>query len=109
RMDFAQMLRTHRESKADVTLAVLPVVKEQTPELGLARLDRKGRVVGFVEKPKKDEQLAGLELPPEWLRQRGVSDPRRVYLANMGIYLFKHQVLLDLLNVQPLATDFGKE
>src|SRR5687768_8891560 len=62
RMDFRQMLRTHRDSKADVTLAVLPVVKEQTPELGLARIDESGRIVGFVEKPKTDEARAGLEL-----------------------------------------------
>ena len=27
----------------------------------------------------------------------------------MGIYLFKRDVLLDLLNAKPLATDFGKE
>ena len=27
----------------------------------------------------------------------------------MGIYLFKRDVLLDLLNATPLATDFGKE
>ncbi len=109
RMDFAQMLNTHRTSNADVTIAVLPVVKAQTPELGLARLDTSGRIVGFVEKPKRDELLAGLELAPEWLRQRGALDPNRNYLANMGIYLFKRDVLLDLLNIQPLATDFGKE
>src|SRR5205085_12385218 len=83
--------------------------REWTPELGLARLDQSGRIVGFVEKPKKDEQLVGLELAPEWLRQRGVRDLHRNYLANMGIYLFKRHVLLDLLNAQPPATDFGKD
>src|ERR1700737_3644616 len=56
RMDFAQMLKTHRASNADVTLAVLPVVKAQTSELGLAHLDASGRIIGFVEKPKRDEQ-----------------------------------------------------
>jgi glucose-1-phosphate adenylyltransferase len=109
RMDFRQMLKTHRETKADVTLAMLPVVKEQTPELGLARIDEFGRVTGFVEKPKTDAQRAGLELSPQWLKQRGVNDAPRNYLANMGIYLFKRNVLLDLLNAPPLATDFGKE
>src|SRR4051812_7521791 len=29
RMDFRQLLRTHRESKADVTIAVLPVPRDQ--------------------------------------------------------------------------------
>lgn len=109
RMDFRHMLKTHRDSNADVTLAVLPVVKEQTPELGLTRLDGAGRVVGFVEKPKTDEARAGLELSPQWLKERGVADTSRNYLANMGIYLFKRKVLLEMLNAPPLATDFGKE
>lgn len=109
RMDFRQMLKTHRDTNADVTIATLPVVEAVTSELGLARLDGEGRVIGFVEKPKTAEGRAGLELAPEWLRQRGVTDPKRNYLANMGIYLFKRQVLLDLLNLQPIPTDFGKE
>src|SRR6266446_6072249 len=46
RMDFRQMLQTHRDSNADVTLAVLPIVKAQTSELGLFRLDESGRVIG---------------------------------------------------------------
>src|SRR5215831_17767074 len=37
RMDFRQMLQAHRDSQSDVTLAVLPVVKAQTSELGLVR------------------------------------------------------------------------
>src|SRR5439155_943760 len=64
---------------------------------------------GFVEKPKSDDLLAPLRLSADWLRQRGVVDPERQYLANMGIYLFKRRQLLDMLNTQPLATDFGKE
>lgn len=109
RMDFRELVKTHRESNADVTLAVLPVSREATSELGLARLDTSGRVVGFVEKPKTDEQRASLELSPKWLQARGVNDPTRCYLANMGIYVFKRQVLFDMLFLQPLATDFGKE
>src|SRR5436305_13743690 len=57
RMDFRQMLQTHRDSDADVTLAVMPVVKAQTSQLGLVHLDETGRVIGFVEKPKSDDLL----------------------------------------------------
>ncbi len=109
RMDFRQLRQTHLDSGADVTLAVLPVARELTPELGLARLDEAGRVTGFVEKPKSEDFLAPLRLSPEWLRRRGVRDPQKQYLANMGIYLFKRHVLLEMLYAQPLATDFGKE
>ncbi len=109
RMDFRHLLKTHVETRADVTIATIAVPKEQTPELGLARLNEEGAVVGFVEKPKTDPLLVGLELGADWLKQRGVSDPNRKYLANMGIYMFNRNVLLDLLNQEPRATDFGKE
>src|SRR5438045_6639430 len=77
RMDFRHLQQTHRDSDADVTLAVLPVVKEQTSELGLVRLDETGRVIGFVEKPQSEDLLAPLKLSADWLRQRGVADPQR--------------------------------
>src|ERR1700694_5296095 len=57
RMDFRQLLRTHRESQADVTIAVLPVTAEQSSGFGIMRLDDTGRIIGFVEKPKPAEQL----------------------------------------------------
>jgi glucose-1-phosphate adenylyltransferase len=109
RMDFAKLLRTHRDTKADVTIAVLPVARGQAPGFGIAQLDDAGQVVGFVEKPQTDAQLAPLATPAAWLDQRGVAAPDRPYLASMGIYLFARQVLVDLLNAPPLATDFGKE
>src|SRR5580658_7202633 len=46
RMDFGQLLKTHTESKADVTIAVLPVAAEAASGLGIMRLDESGRVVG---------------------------------------------------------------
>jgi glucose-1-phosphate adenylyltransferase len=109
RMDFRLLLQTHRDSQADVTIAVLPVPKEQTSGFGLLRLDDTGRVAGFVEKPQTDEQLAPMHIAAEWLERRGIASHGRHYLASMGIYLFKRDVLIDLLNAKPVATDFGKE
>jgi glucose-1-phosphate adenylyltransferase len=108
-MDFQQPLHTHRESGADVTIAVLPVAKEQVAGFGIVKVDDAGRVVGFVEKPKTEEQVAPFRTEETWLRRRGVDAPDRPYLASMGIYLFKRGALLDLLYARPLATDFGKE
>src|SRR5262249_39566504 len=48
RMDFRHLLKTHRDSRAEITIAVLPVTAEQASGLGLVRLDDAGRVVGFV-------------------------------------------------------------
>jgi glucose-1-phosphate adenylyltransferase len=109
RMDFKQMLQTHRDTKADATIAVLPVPRSQVEGLGLARLDESGRVMGFLEKPKAEEQLTPFHTPDEWMMRFGIKSGGRPYLASMGIYLFKRDPLLDLLNAQPLATDFGKE
>src|SRR6516164_3172528 len=66
RMNFSHLLQTHTETKADVTIAVLPVSEEQTAGFGIMRLDDGGRVVGFVEKPKTAEALAPMYTAPEW-------------------------------------------
>jgi glucose-1-phosphate adenylyltransferase len=108
-MDFARLLQTHRESGADATIAVLPVPEDQTPGLGLVRVDDSGRVLGFVEKPKKKEQLTPIRMPPEFFEKRGIQAHGREYLASMGIYLFGKEALIHVLNQPPLATDFGKE
>src|SRR5438045_342665 len=42
RMDYAEMLRTHKQTKADVTLAVLPVPRDQVPGFGIVQLDTAG-------------------------------------------------------------------
>ncbi len=109
RMDFRQLIQTHEDTQADVTIAVLPVPRDQVGGFGVVRLDDSGRVVGFVEKPQTDEAVEPLRTSEEWLRRRGVRGEGRPFLASMGIYLFARKALLDLLNARPLATDFGKD
>jgi glucose-1-phosphate adenylyltransferase len=109
RMDFRHLLATHRGAKADVTIAVLPVPPSQVEGFGIVRVDRGGKVVGFVEKPKTEEQLEPVKMSDEWLAEHGVHGTGRPYLASMGIYVFNRRALLDLLNAKPLAIDFGKE
>ena len=109
RMDYRRLVETHRQNRADVTIAVLPVPRRQVAGFGIVRVEDDGRVAGFVEKPKTDEQLRPVEKPPEWLERRGLTGGGRPYLASMGIYLFNRQALLELLTAPPLATDFGKE
>src|SRR5438270_4227564 len=57
RMDYREMLSTHVESKADVTIAGKPVNRCEAGSLGIMRVDANGRVVGFLEKPKTDREL----------------------------------------------------
>jgi glucose-1-phosphate adenylyltransferase len=96
RMNYSDMLRTHRDSGADITIAVVGVHASQTPGLGIVRLDSSNRLIDLVEKPRSQEQLESL---------RTGAGPEKEYLANMGIYLCKRQVLLELLKSQPEAVD----
>ena len=109
RMDFQDLLKTHRQTNAEVTIAVMPVREDQTSQLGLLRADDTGRVTGFVEKPQTPDKLEPVRVSDDWLRQRGVVSHGRNYLASMGIYLFHREALIHMLNVPPLATDFGRE
>jgi glucose-1-phosphate adenylyltransferase len=109
RMDFRAMIATHHDSRADVTIAVIPVGRDQVAGFGIVRVDESGRVVGFVEKPKNEQQLAPVRTDEAWLQRRGIAAPGRPYLASMGIYLFSRPVLIDLLQADPQTTDFGKE
>jgi glucose-1-phosphate adenylyltransferase len=109
RMDFARLIQSHRQSGADATIAVLPVPEDQTPGLGLVRVDDSGKVLGFVEKPKQKDQLGPIRMPPEFFARRGIQAAGREYLASMGIYVFAKDALIHVLNHPPLATDFGKE
>jgi glucose-1-phosphate adenylyltransferase len=88
---------------------VLPVGRQEVSGFGIMRLDDSGRVIGFVEKPKAEEQLKPVEMSPEWLERRGIVSRGRNYLASMGIYVFSRQVLFDLLNADLREKDFGKE
>ena len=109
RMDYQDLIRTHRETKADVTIAAIPVPEDQTAGFGLMSTTDAGRVTGFVEKPKTADERNPFRVTEEWIESRGIPAHGRQFLANMGIYLFKTDVLLELITSKPLATDFGKE
>ena len=108
RMDFREMIRTHLESKAPVTIAALPVDRRQASSFGIMRLDDSGRVVGFLEKPKTDAEIELVRTDPAWIDARGVPSRGRDCLASMGIYLFNRDTLVETLTKTDYQ-DFGKE
>jgi len=97
-MDYDKFIGFHRESGADVTVAVKPVGSEEASGFGILKMDDNNRIVDFNEKPPRD-QLDGLE--------SDTSDPEKPYLASMGIYVFKRGMLVRLLTGET-GTDFGK-
>ncbi|MBS0208809.1 MAG: glucose-1-phosphate adenylyltransferase [Planctomycetes bacterium] len=108
RMDYRQMLKTHQESNADVTIAALPVDRSQAAGFGIMRLNDEGRVMGFLEKPKTEQELEHVRTDPAWIEARGIPSRGRDCLASMGIYLFNRDKLVDLLSKTDYH-DFGKE
>jgi glucose-1-phosphate adenylyltransferase len=109
RMDYRQLIETHRGHKADVTIAAIPVAERDTVGFGLLSMDSHSRVTGFVEKPKTAPEREPYFTSADWIERRGIPCNGRHYLANMGIYLFRAEVLYEVLTARPLATDFGKE
>jgi len=108
RMDFRTMIETHERSKADVTIAAIPVTREAARSLGVMRIDGEGRVVGFLEKPQTDAEIDLVRMDPAWIDAQGVPSQGRDCLASMGIYLFNRETMFDVLRKTTYA-DFGKE
>jgi glucose-1-phosphate adenylyltransferase len=98
-MDYAEMARFHWEHDADIIVAVQPVSKDDASRFGLLKSTADGLITDFVEKPKSSRVL-----------KKFVSrdDPEHPYLGSMGIYFFKTEVLLDLLE-STTDDDFGGE
>src|SRR5271156_6050445 len=106
RMDFRNIIAEHAESGADITIATIPVSREGAQGLGIMQMDESLRITRFVEKPKEAAMLDSLHLDPGLFGQLGIENGKECFLASMGIYLFKRDVVLKLLD--NALTDFGK-
>ncbi len=100
RMDYAAMAKFHWEQRADITVAVQPVSREDAPRFGLLKREADCRVSDFVEKPKTAKAQA-----PFVSRD----DEERPFLGSMGIYLFKTDVLMHFMTHHPDFDDFGAD
>lgn len=109
RMNYRLFRDNHIRSGADISIAVIPVGRQDAPELGILKVDEKGKIVKFVEKPKTDEVLAELETDTTIFGLTPEEAAKRPYLASMGIYIFDPGTLTELLTVDRTRTDFGKE
>jgi len=108
RMDYREFLNRHRETNADITLSVLPIDEKRASDFGLMKINDQGRVVDFSEKPK-GEALKAMQVDTTALGLTPEEAEKSPYIASMGIYVFKKEVLKKLLLEAPERTDFGKE
>lgn len=108
RMDYTKFVQRHQETNADITLSVLPMDEKRASDFGLMKIDDKGRVIDFSEKPK-GEALRKMQVDTASLGLSPEEAKKSPYIASMGIYVFKKDVLINLLESHPEQTDFGKE
>ncbi|HYH07309.1 MAG TPA: glucose-1-phosphate adenylyltransferase [Thermoanaerobaculia bacterium] len=98
KMDVNQMLQDHIANDADLTIATIPVPVSEAHHFGVVEVDDDWRVTGFVEKPKQGAKT--------------IPDRPDMILASMGNYIFKANVMIDVLQRNALrnsGVDFGKE
>jgi glucose-1-phosphate adenylyltransferase len=108
RMDYRKFLARHFESQADVTVSVVPFVREAAEEFGLLKVDATGRVTEFREKPKGDA-LEEMRVDTTAFGLSAEEAARRPFLASMGIYVFNYRRLEELLAQNKTWLDFGRE
>ena len=89
-MDYDAMVAFHLDHEADVTVGTIRVPIQEASRFGILATNRKYEIKSFVEKPAE---------PPS-------------NLANMGVYLFRREVLDRVLwedhNDKSSSHDFGK-
>jgi glucose-1-phosphate adenylyltransferase len=107
-MDYNDLVRSHVERKADITIAAQPVTIRDASAMGIFRFDHAGQIVAFEEKPDRGRLAEiGRSIPAgSTFGNTTVDSP---FVASMGIYVFSRDVLLDLLSGDETAKDFGRE
>lgn len=90
KMDYSKMLKQHKETGADCTIAVLDVPLDQASRFGIMNTDEDNRILEFEEKPPHPKSTK----------------------ASMGIYIFNRALLAEYLirdEADPNSSkDFGK-
>jgi glucose-1-phosphate adenylyltransferase len=91
KMNYDKMLSFHKSTKADATIAVIPVPMKEASRFGIMNTDDQNRIVEFEEKPANPKSN----------------------LASMGIYIFTWKTLRKLLVAdaknENSSHDFGKD
>lgn len=103
-MDFNEMVNAHIDSKAQVTLATIPVTAKDGTDFGILKANEENIITSFTEKPNSEVILGWASDTSPEMQAEG-----RHYLASMGIYIFNKDVLIKIFEDNPEQKDFGKE
>ncbi len=107
RQNFQDMIADHLAADADISISCKMVGEREAPQLGILGIDEHRRIRWFREKPVPEE-LPKLKMPPEAAKQAGLNSLETPFLASMGTYIFKCEVLEEVLRENP-SHDFGKQ
>lgn len=109
RMNYMDFVQKHVDSNADITVSCVPMDDNRASDYGLMKIDQNGRITQFAEKPKGPD-LKSMQVDTTKLglsQQDALNFP---YIASMGVYVFRTDVLLKLLRSKyPSSNDFGSE
>ena len=97
KMDYAKMLRFHKDRGAAMTVAAIEIPIQEAYRFGVLSVDEQDKVTGFIEKSRDAPTIPG---SPD------------LALGSMGIYIFDTDVLLKALEAdaaRPSSHDFGKD
>jgi glucose-1-phosphate adenylyltransferase len=104
---FQSMLDFAIQTEADLTIASIPIAEKDAKRMGLLKIDSDQKIIEFVEKPKDEETLSRFILPSTFFQKQSITSPdKRSFLASMGIYIFKRETLIELLQTDK-REDFG--
>ncbi|RKN79043.1 glucose-1-phosphate adenylyltransferase [Paenibacillus ginsengarvi] len=91
KMDYNDLLETHKKNRADATIAVITVPWADASRFGIMSVDESGRITQFTEKPPQPDSN----------------------LASMGVYIFSWPALREALlrdaADRTSSGDFGKD
>jgi glucose-1-phosphate adenylyltransferase len=96
KMDYRKLINYHRRKGGNATLSCVTLPLEECRQMGVMRVDKDFKVIGFQEKPKRPKAMP--------------DDPNRA-LANMGVYVFRTEALVRSLVYDARRNnehDFGK-
>jgi len=106
RMDFSLIIEGHIKTNADITIATIPVRRNEVPGLGIMQIDPDQRINRFVEKPTDPAVQDSLKLDPALYEKLEIMGGGEFFLASMGIYVFKRETIFRVLEND--QKDFGK-
>ena len=91
KMDYSEMLKAHKKSEAQATIAVMEVEWEEASRFGIMNTNDNDEIIEFDEKPENPKSN----------------------LASMGIYIFNwdtlRKVLIEDYDNKESSYDFGKD